>query len=132
MCVGMARLFVFLSSSRAYPIAPLRALRLEPTATRFVLGADAGVPGVSAAGISERFPLYGNRSLYGATKLAAELQSYVQYPRARQSLWRDLGSMADGQSGPRSHSSLDGSAFVWRLADLYGFWRRGFAGSPHR
>src|SRR5262245_51979640 len=72
MCVGMARLFVFLSSSRAYPIAPLRALRLEPTATRFVRGADAGVPGVSAAGISERFPLYGSRSLYGA-KLAAEL-----------------------------------------------------------
>jgi CDP-paratose 2-epimerase len=64
---------VFLSSSRVYPIAALRALPLERAETRFILRADADLPGVTAAGISERFSLLGNRSLYGATKLAAEL-----------------------------------------------------------
>jgi CDP-paratose 2-epimerase len=57
--------FVFLSSSRVYPIAPLRALPLERGARRFVLHADADVPGVTAAGISERFriPSMGPRNL---------------------------------------------------------------------
>jgi len=61
---------VFLSSSRVYPIAALRALPLERAETRFILRTDADLPGVTAAGISERFSLSGNRSLYGATKLA--------------------------------------------------------------
>jgi CDP-paratose 2-epimerase len=64
---------VFLSSSRVYPITALRELPLDQTATRFVLRADANLQGVTPIGISEQFPLHGNRSLYGATKLAAEL-----------------------------------------------------------
>src|SRR5271165_1899440 len=39
---------VFLSSSRVYPIVPLRALPLVRTVTRFVLRANTHVPGVSA------------------------------------------------------------------------------------
>jgi CDP-paratose 2-epimerase len=76
-CLEQARrhgwTFVFLSSSRVYPIALLRALPLERTATRFVLRSESDLPGVTPPGISEQFPLSGNRSLYGATKLAAEL-----------------------------------------------------------
>ena len=110
--------FVFLSSSRAYPIAPLRALRLEPTATRFVLGEDAGVPGVSAAGISERFPLYGNRSLYGATKLAAEL--LIEEYRAMYSI-RALVNRCGVISGPWQMGKAEQGFIVhWMAQHLFG------------
>jgi len=76
-CLELARrdaaFFVFLSTSRVYPVAPQVDLRLEETETRFELAAAQDVPGVGPAGISERFPLEGARTLYGATKLAAEL-----------------------------------------------------------
>jgi CDP-paratose 2-epimerase len=76
-CLELARrdgaFLVFLSTSRVYPVAPQVALRLEETETRFELAAEQDVPGVSPAGISEDFPLEGARTLYGATKLAAEL-----------------------------------------------------------
>jgi len=76
-CLELARrdgaFVVFLSTSRVYPVAPQLELRLEEEATRFELAAEQTVTGVSAAGISERFPLEGARTLYGATKLAAEL-----------------------------------------------------------
>ena len=64
---------VFLSTSRVYPIAPLRELPLVPTETRFVIPASSTGPGWSARGITESFPLIGSRSLYGATKLCSEL-----------------------------------------------------------
>lgn len=64
---------VFLSSSRVYPIDPLRALPLTVAGQRLELPAGAAGPGWSAAGIAGDFPLTGHRTLYGATKLAAEL-----------------------------------------------------------
>lgn len=64
---------VFLSTSRVYPIAPLRDLPLEEKGDRLVVAADARGAGWSADGIAEDFPLDGARSLYGSTKLAAEL-----------------------------------------------------------
>jgi CDP-paratose 2-epimerase len=76
-CLELARrdqaFFVFLSTSRVYPVAPQVDLNLEETETRFELAEQQDVPGVSPAGISEAFPLEGARTLYGATKLAAEL-----------------------------------------------------------
>ncbi len=76
-CLELARrdgaFVVFLSTSRVYPVAPQVALDLEETETRFELAAEQAVRGVSPAGISEEFPLEGARTLYGATKLAAEL-----------------------------------------------------------
>jgi len=76
-CLELARrdgaFFVFLSTSRVYPVAPQVELTLEEAETRFEIAAEQAVPGVSPAGISERFPLEGARTLYGATKLAAEL-----------------------------------------------------------
>jgi CDP-paratose 2-epimerase len=76
-CLDHARrhdaMVVFLSTSRIYPIAPLRELPLVPTATRFVIPASIIGPGWSARGITETFPLIGSRSLYGATKLCSEL-----------------------------------------------------------
>jgi CDP-paratose 2-epimerase len=76
-CLELARrdgaFFVFLSTSRVYPVAPQVDLNLEEAETRFELAPEQDVPGVSPAGISEAFPLEGARTLYGATKLAAEL-----------------------------------------------------------
>jgi CDP-paratose 2-epimerase len=64
---------IFLSTSRVYPIAALRALPLQVRDSRYVLAPAARGPGWSAAGIAEDFPLEGSRSLYGATKVCAEL-----------------------------------------------------------
>lgn len=64
---------LFLSSSRVYPIAGLRALPLERTGDRLEIAAGRTGHGWSAAGIAEDFPLDGVRSLYGGTKLGAEL-----------------------------------------------------------
>jgi len=67
-CLELARRdsaqFVFISTSRVYPYAALDALPFTETDTRFELD---GVEGVT-----EAFPLEGARTLYGATKLAAE------------------------------------------------------------
>jgi CDP-paratose 2-epimerase len=76
-CLELARrdgaFFLFLSTSRVYPVAPQVELNLEEVETRFELAAEQKVRGVGPAGISEDFPLEGARTLYGATKLAAEL-----------------------------------------------------------
>jgi CDP-paratose 2-epimerase len=64
---------LFLSSSRVYPIAAMRALPLEEAATRLRLRDGASGTGWSSEGIATDFSLAGARSLYGATKLASEL-----------------------------------------------------------
>ena len=64
---------VFLSTSRVYPLAALDALVYEETDTRFALAAQQPLAGACAHGVAEDFPLRGARTLYGASKLAAEL-----------------------------------------------------------
>lgn len=76
-CLELARRdgaqLIFLSTSRVYPYGALRELRLREAETRFELEPTQSVPGASTAGIAEGFPLAGARTIYGATKLAAEL-----------------------------------------------------------
>jgi CDP-paratose 2-epimerase len=76
-CLELARRtgadFVFLSSSRVYPVAALNMLKTIDSDTRFTLSPDQQITGASEQGIDERFPLEGARSLYGATKLCSEL-----------------------------------------------------------
>jgi len=76
-CLELARRvradFVFLSTSRVYPIDALNALCFHENATRFTLAAQQQTPGASQYGIAENFPLAGSRSLYGMTKLGGEL-----------------------------------------------------------
>lgn len=62
---------LFMSTSRVYPIERLHAARYEETETRFEFAET--VPGISPAGVSVDCPLDGIRSLYGASKLAAEI-----------------------------------------------------------
>jgi CDP-paratose 2-epimerase len=73
--------FVFLSTSRVYPIKTLEALDFEETETRFALKDTQIVTGASSKGIAEDFPLKEARSLYGTSKLASELiiQEYHEF-----------------------------------------------------
>ena len=64
---------VFLSTSRVYPVAALNRIRVVEESTRWSAAGDQTEPGVSSLGIAEDFTLSGVRTLYGATKLAAEL-----------------------------------------------------------
>lgn len=76
-CLELARRwaaqFVFLSTSRVYPVAALQGLAVHEQETRLVADDRQPLPGASSRGIAESFPLEGARTLYGATKLAAEL-----------------------------------------------------------
>ena len=76
-CLELARRakadFLFLSTSRVYPYRPLNQLQFFEDETRFRLSDRQSIRGASAAGVAEDFPLEGSRSLYGMTKLAAEL-----------------------------------------------------------
>ena len=76
-CIEVAREnradFVFLSTSRIYPIKTLWKIILDTLPTRFSISKNQNINGISEKGISESFPLEGTRSLYGATKLASEL-----------------------------------------------------------
>jgi CDP-paratose 2-epimerase len=77
-CLELARrdgaFMVFLSTSRVYPIEPQVSFALEETPTRFEIAAKQAVAGISPVGISEEFPMHsGHRTIYGATKYAAEV-----------------------------------------------------------
>jgi len=76
-CLELARrdgaFVVFLSTSRVYPVEPQLGLDLREDSTRFEIAEGQEIAGASPVGISEQFPMAGSRTLYGATKLAAEL-----------------------------------------------------------
>jgi CDP-paratose 2-epimerase len=84
-CLKLARQlgskFIFLSTSRVYPIARINEIAFETTPSRFTIAAQQRLPGISPKGISEDFPLQGARSFYGTTKLASELaiEEYVEF-----------------------------------------------------
>jgi CDP-paratose 2-epimerase len=117
-CLELARrcgtYVVFLSTSRVYPVAALEGLALEETETRFELVPDQPFPGASAAGIGEDFPLEGARTLYGATKLAAEL--LIEEYRAAYGL-RAVVNRCGVVAGPWQMGKVDQGVFTyWMLA----------------
>jgi CDP-paratose 2-epimerase len=109
---------VFLSTSRVYPVAALTSLSYDESPTRFELDPTQPVPGASARGISERFPLDGARTLYGATKLAAEtlIHEYTDAFGVRATINR-CGVIA----GPWQMGKVDQGVFAyWMLAHHLG------------
>lgn len=109
---------VFLSSSRVYPIAALRALPLETRGDRLDIAPGAAGPGWSAAGISTGFPLAGARSLYGATKLASEL--LIEEYGAAYGL-RAVVNRCGVITGPWQMGKVDqGFVVLWVARHLYG------------
>ena len=108
---------VFLSSSRVYPIAALRALPLHRQQNRLALAQPDG-QGWSSAGISESFPLAGARSLYGATKLAAEL--LIEEYRAMYGI-RAVIDRCGVIAGPWQMGKVDqGFVVLWMARHLFG------------
>jgi CDP-paratose 2-epimerase len=121
-CLELARRdgaqLVFLSTSRVYPVAALNRLALGETDTRFELAAAQPVAGASPAGIAEDFPLEGARTLYGTTKLSAELL-IAEYRDAfgLSAVVNRCGVIA----GPWQMGKVDQGVFThWMLAHLLG------------
>lgn len=120
--------FLFLSTSRVYPIEPLNGLACEEQATRYAwTGADK-LPGFSTEGVAEGFPLEGARSLYGATKLAAELliQEYA-YSRGMPAIINRSGIL----TGAWQMGKVDqGVVTLWVARHMFGRGLRytGFGG----
>lgn len=132
-CLELARRdaaqVVFLSTSRVYPVAHLEALMVRETPTRFELCEEQPCRGASPAGISEDFPLEGSRTMYGASKLAAEL--LVEEARAAfgvPAVINRCGVIA----GPWQMGKVDQGVFAfWLIAHRFGRPLRylGFDGS---
>ena len=109
---------IFISSSRVYSIAALRALPLIRGETRFELPSDASGPGWSSRGISEAFATAGSRSLYGTTKLASEL--LVEEYGAMYGI-PTIVNRCGVITGPWQMGKIDQGFFVlWAARHLYG------------
>ena len=135
-CLELARRhgsqMIFLSTSRVYPVATLNSLEFTDTGTRFQLNAEQPVQGASGQGISESFPTDGTRTIYGSTKLAAELM-VAEYGEAY-----GLSTTIDRCgviAGPWQMGRVDQGVFTWWLLSHY-FGRPleyiGFGGSGHQ
>jgi CDP-paratose 2-epimerase len=109
-CLDLARRHdarvLFLSTSRVYPIALLNGIQVVEGEARFAIAPEQTLDGVTLDGVSERFPLHGARSMYGATKLASELliaeygASYgLQYVIDRFGVVAGPGQMGTGEQG---------------------------------
>jgi CDP-paratose 2-epimerase len=121
-CLELARReqaqLIFLSSSRVYPISALCELNLETQQTRLALSPHQHIPGASEHGVAEDFPLAGARTLYGATKLAAELL-IAEYREAfgLQTVINRCGVIA----GPWQMGKAEQGVFAhWVLAHRFG------------
>ena len=110
--------FIFLSTSRVYPIERLRGLPLEVRGGRLDIPRQASGIGWSHRGIASEFPLAGYRSLYGATKLASEL--IIDEYRAMYGM-RTIVNRCGVISGPWQMGKVDqGFVVLWAARHLYG------------
>lgn len=134
-CLEFARqrcgVLVFLSTSRVYSIAALQSLpvRAQGADLRLHWQPDTACAGASAAGISEDFETRRARSLYGSSKLAAELfvQEYAQTYGLKAIINR-CGVLA----GPGQFGRVDQGVFtLWLAHHRFGLPLRytGFGGS---
>ena len=132
-CFDLAKLHradvIFLSTSRVYPIPAMKGLPLKEGETRLDLAADAQGIGWSQAGINTDFSLSGHRSLYGASKLSAELllEEYRQTFGIR-AITNRFGVLA----GPGQMGKVDqGFIALWAARHVYGgdLSYMGFGGS---
>ena len=121
-CLELARrndsAFIFISTSRVYPIDPINKLDYLEEETRFTLADKQTIKGVSKEGISEKFPLQGARSLYGTTKLASELilEEYI-YSYNIKGIINRCGVI----TGPWQMGKVDQGVFVlWVARHIFG------------
>jgi len=120
-CLEKARLWksgvLFLSTSRIYPIERLEAHPWQEDSTRF-RWCDEGTPGITSAGVREELNLTGARSLYGFTKLSAEL--LIEEYRVAFGL-RTIVNRCGVLAGPWQFGKVDqGVAALWVLSHHFG------------
>jgi CDP-paratose 2-epimerase len=117
--------FIFLSTSRVYPIKTIEKLNFVESETRFELTDEQPVKGVSSKGIAEDFPLDGARSLYGTTKLASELiiQEYNEF-YGLQTVINRCGVI----TGPWQMGKVDQGVMVLWIAKHYWEQQLGYFG----
>lgn len=109
--------FLFLSTSRVYPVARLEAHPFREEATRFSWE-DDGTAGLSSRGVSETLDMTGARSLYGFTKLAAE--QLIEEYRATFGL-KAVINRCGVIAGPWQFGKVDqGVASLWVLSHHFG------------
>jgi len=114
--------FIFLSTSRIYPIKNLEKINYTEDNTRFTVSPIQTLLGVSEKGISENFPLNGSRSLYGTSKLTSELiiQEYQEFYGLRTVINR-CGVL----TGPWQMGKVDqGVVVLWAARH---FWKKGLS-----
>ncbi len=122
---------LFLSTSRVYPVHSMRNLPLERRNDRFAIPEGQSGTGWSTNGIRTDFPMDGNRTLYGATKLCSELllHEYAAIYGLKMVINR-CGVI----TGPRQMGQVDqGFVSLWvsrhyfgRTLGYYGFGGNGF------
>ena len=112
--------FIFLSTSRVYPIEKIEQINFVESQTRFDIVAQQNLPGISQKGLSEGFSLDGYRSLYGASKLASELliAEYNQFYGLKTVINR-CGVL----TGPWQMGKVDQGVIVLWVARH--FWKKG-------
>jgi CDP-paratose 2-epimerase len=120
-CLEYARInsshFMFISTSRVYPIEALLRLRLQETPTRLQWDIEDG-PGYGPKGIRQDFTMQGYRSLYGTSKYCSELliAEYVANYGLKGIINR-CGVLA----GPWQFGKVDqGFMALWAAAHAYG------------
>jgi CDP-paratose 2-epimerase len=111
--------FIFLSTSRIYPIESIENIAYAEAETRFEIDEAQHFEGISQKGLNEKFPLEGYRSLYGTTKLASEyfIQEYKQFYGLRTVINR-CGVL----TGPWQMGKIDQGVIVLWLAKH--FWKQ--------
>jgi CDP-paratose 2-epimerase len=120
-CLEKARLwnsrFLFLSTSRVYPIHRMEAHPWSEESTRFAWK-DEGTVGITSAGVGESVDMSGARSLYGYTKYAAE--QLIEEYRAAFGL-RAVVNRCGVLAGPWQFGKVDqGVAALWVLSHQFG------------
>lgn len=110
--------FIFLSTSRVYPIKLINNLNFKETTNRFILESKQKIIGASKYGIAENFPLLEARSLYGATKLCSEilLQEYIDTYNLK-----GIVNRCGVITGPWQMGKVDQGVFVlWVARHIFG------------
>ena len=109
--------FIFLSTSRVYPIDALESHPWREHETRFVWE-DEGTVGVTRQGVQEIVDMTGPRSLYGFTKYTVE-QLVAEY-RAAYGL-KAIVNRCGVVAGPWQFGKVDqGVAALWVLGHYFG------------
>lgn len=114
--------FIYLSTSRVYPVKNVEQINFIENDTRFEISDLQNLTGVSKKGISEDFPLQGYRSIYGATKLSSEL--IIEEFREIYGL-NTVVNRCGVVAGPYQMGKIDqGVAALWVASH---FWKRDLA-----